>query len=362
MATLSELHELGGQSPWLDNLRRDWIKNGELARWVHDGIRGVTSNPTIFQRAMTSSDAYHEQLRTLVADGVDLEDSYWRLVISDIVDAASVLAPVYENSNGEDGYVSVEVSPELANDTQATIDAARKLHAQINQPNVMIKVPATAEGIPAIETLTAEGINVNITLIFSLARYGEVMAAYLNGLEAATGDLSKIRSVASFFVSRVDTEVDARLAQIAPPDTELYGQAAVAQAKLAYGLFQQAFDTSRWQALAARGANKQRPLWASTSTKNPAYADTLYVDALIGPESVNTLPESTIAAFLDHGTIARTIDTDLAAAENTFEKLEALGISFADVANKLEIDGVDSFKKSFNDVLDTLQGVRQSFL
>lgn len=361
MSQLSELFEVGGQSPWLDNLRRDWIYNGELEAWIGRGIRGITSNPTIFQKAMTSTDAYHSQLQELISQGLDLEASYWKLVVTDIADAAALLTPVYEQSRGVDGYVSVEVSPELANSTEATITAARHLRAQISAPNVMIKVPATPEGIPAISVLTAEGINVNVTLIFGLSRYVQVMEAYLSGLEACSGDLSEIHSVASFFISRVDTEVDQRLRDVGIGGQDLLGKAAVAQARLAYQLFQETFQGSRWEALEQHGANKQRPLWASTSTKNPNYPDTLYVDSLVGPNSVNTIPEATINAFLDHGTVSRTIDHDLADAKDTFDALATCNVSIEEVAHKLEREGVNSFKQSFNDVLAALEKVSRSF-
>jgi transaldolase len=294
----------------------------------------------------------------LVDGGMSIEDSYWALVTKDIDDALSIMRPVYDESDGVDGYVSVEVDPSLALDTNGTIDAARRLRSTIEPPNLYVKIPATAEGIPAIRQMIAEGCNINITLIFSLDRYLEVIDAYLDGLEQFAqngGDLSKVASVASFFVSRVDTEVDRRLEAIGTPDAlAARGSAAVAQAQVAYSLFTERFRGPRWQQLQARGARVQRPLWASTSTKNPTYRDTLYVDTLIGPDSVNTLPEATIEAFEDHGVVARTVDADPGAAKATLDRLGELGIDLADVAQVLEDEGVSAFVKSFDEVLTTL--------
>ena len=306
MTKLRRLYDVQGQSPWLDNLTRTYLRDGTLARFVDDGIRGVTANPTIFARAIEGSDAYDQQFASLTAGGTNVESAYWELVIDDVRQALELLRPTFNGSAGTDGFVSIEVAPELARDTQGTITAARDLHTRIDEPNLFVKIPATAEGIPAIRTMTAEGRNINVTLIFSLSRYGEVIGAYRSGLEeyaGAGGDVGGVHSVASFFVSRVDTEVDQRLEAIGTDEAlELRGQAAVAQAKLAYRLFTERFSGPRWQRLARLGAHLQRPLWASTSTKNPTYPDTLYVDQLIGPNTVNTLPEPTIAAFEDHGT------------------------------------------------------------
>ena len=355
MTALVELHRAGGQSPWLDNLKRSWITGGELARWVERGCRGVTSNPTIFQKAMTSGDAYDGELAELAAGGAGTEESYWQLVTGDIGAALAVLRPVHDASGGVDGYVSVEVAPELAHDAAATVEAARQLHDRIDAPNLYVKVPATAAGVEALRTLTAEGRSINVTLIFSLARYEEVIEAYLAGLESRPGDLSGVSGVASFFVSRVDTEVDRRLAAVGTPAAEaLQGRIAVAQAKLAYATFRRCFSGARWEALAARGARLQRPLWASTSTKNPAYPDTLYVDNLIGPDTVNTLPEATIEAFEDHGTVARTIDADVDAAGEALAALATAGVDLAEVAEVLEAEGVAAFAKSFDELLDSL--------
>jgi transaldolase len=355
MTRLQELHTQYDQSPWLDNLKRGWITSGELRRWVGNGIRGITSNPTIFQKAMSSGTDYDEQLRALIGKGRSVEDSYWDLVTKDIHDALGILRPVYDESAGIDGYVSVEVDPGLARDTKGTIAAARHLWDVIDRPNLYVKIPATAEGVPAIRDMIAEGRNINITLIFSLERYIEVIEAYLSGLEARKGDLSQVASVASFFVSRVDTETDRRLDSIGTPEAlALRGKAAVAQAKLAYELFQSRFSGARWKALVARGARVQRPLWASTSTKNPAYPDTLYVDELIGPDTVNTLPEATITAFEDHGRLARTIDKDVDGARQTLAQLAAVGVDLADVTRVLEDEGVAAFEKSLDEVLASL--------
>ncbi|MBT3248697.1 MAG: transaldolase [Actinobacteria bacterium] len=355
MSRLHDLFNQQGQSPWLDNLRRSWVASGELQNWVDRGVRGITSNPSIFEKAMTGTDAYDEQLRELKASGASIEESYWALVVSDIEGALGVLRPLYEASDGVDGFVSVEVDPTLAPDTEGTITAARALHQRIDQPNVYIKIPATQAGIPAIEQMIAEGRSVNVTLIFSLSRYQAVMEAYLSGLERCPGDLSAVSSVASFFISRTETEVDNRLDALGTPEASaLKGQGAVAQGQAAYHLFLETFTGPRWEALVARGAKVQRPLWASTSTKNPDYSDTLYVDALIGPDTVNTLPDNTLAAFADHGTVARTVDADPAQAHQVLASLEALGVSMEDVSQVLEDEGVAAFVKSFDDLLANL--------
>ncbi len=360
MARIEKLHSEQGQSPWLDNLRRGWLTGGEMQAWLDRGVRGLTSNPSIFAKAMTETDEYDADLRQLVADGKSVNEAYWDLVVDDIQAALALLNPIFESSGGEDGYVSVEVSPNLAHQTEATIAAARELDGRLQAPNLYIKVPATVEGIPAIETLIGEGISVNVTLIFGLERYAAVMEAYIAGLETYAkahpdADLGSISSVASFFVSRVDVEVDRRLNDIGTPEAAaLKGQAAVANAQIAYQNFEKTFSGPRWDALAARGARYQRPLWASTSTKDPSYPDTLYVDTLIGPNTVNTLPDGTINAFEDHGTLARTIDANIAATYATVEKLAAVGIDLEEVADKLEAEGVASFAKAFDGVLETL--------
>jgi transaldolase len=359
MTKLQRLYHEQGQSPWLDNLTRVHLSDGTLGRMVADGIRGVTANPTILAKAIEGSDAYDEQFSTLVAKGRTVEDAYWDLVVDDIAGALGVLRPTFDAGGGTDGFVSIEVAPEIARDTDATIAAARDLHERIDRPNLFVKIPATAEGVPAIQAMIAEGRSINITLIFSLGRYAEVIEAYLAGLEALArrgGDLASVHSVASFFVSRVDTEVDRRLDAIGGGEAlALRGRAAVAQAKLAYRLFRDRFAGERWERLAAQGARLQRPLWASTSTKNPAYPDTLYVDDLIGPDTVNTLPEATIAAFEDHGTVARTIDRGVDDAGAVMRALAAAGVDMDDVGRVLEDQGVAAFHESFDHVLHTLQ-------
>jgi len=345
-----------GQSPWLDNLKRGYITSGELKRKVEDGIRGITSNPTIFAKAIEGGSDYDKQFQSLVGQKTSVEDAYWSMVIDDILHALDILQPVHAESGGEDGFVSIEVAPAIARHTDTTIASARELHERINRPNLYVKIPATAEGIPAIRQMVSEGRNINITLIFSLDRYDQVIEAYLSGLEAYDGDLSKVHSVASFFVSRVDTEVDRRLEAIGTDEAlDLRGQAAVAQAKLAYQLFRQRFQGGRWEELKARGANVQRPLWASTSTKNPEYSDLLYVETLIGPYTVNTMPEQTIEAFEDHGTIARTVDEGIHVAEGVFESLERIGIDMDDVGRVLEDEGVATFSKSFDELISALE-------
>jgi transaldolase len=360
MERLIRLYEDFGQSPWLDNLKRGYLTSGQLAALRDGGIRGVTSNPTIFQKAISGSADYDDQFRDIAGDEGPVLDDYWTLVTADIAGACDVLDPVYESSGGRDGFVSVEVAPGLAHDAAGTATAARGLHERIARRNLMVKIPATAAGIAPIREMISEGRNINITLIFSLERYQEVMDAYLDGLEAyaaiAGADLSHVASVASFFVSRVDTEVDRRLEAIGTPAAlELRGKAAIAQAKLAYQRFRATFTGPRWQALADRGAQLQRPLWASTSTKNPEYPDTLYVDELIGPDTVNTLPDATIEAFADHGTLARRVDADVDAAEDVWARLGEVGVDMADVADQLEREGVSSFQKSFDELLAALE-------
>jgi len=356
MTRLTDLHTDFDQSPWLDNVRRDWIRNGEMERWRQRGVRGVTSNPTIFQKAISSGDSYDAQFGELLDAGSSVLESYWEMVVSDIRDTLAIFRPVFDSSNGVDGFVSVEVSPLLARDTEGTITAARHLDDLIDAPNLYIKIPGTVEGLPAITAVIAEGRSVNVTLLFSLSRYREVMEAYISGLEQHDGDLSTVSSVASFFISRVDAETDARLDAIGTPEAlELRGKAAVANAQLAYQAFLETFSGSRWDALAARGARVQRPLWASTSTKNPTYPDTLYIDTLIGPLTVNTIPDATLADFEDHGTLARTLDADVIAARSILDRLSAVGVDLDDVTDKLERDGVASFTASFDDLIATLE-------
>jgi transaldolase len=359
MGTLHDLYDQQGQSPWLDNLKRAWLESGEVQRWIDRGVRGITSNPSIFQKAIEASEDYTPQLAELIASGASVEEAYWALVVADIEQALTLLRPVYDTSSGIDGYVSVEVDPRLARDTSGTEAQARELWERIDRPNLYVKIPATVEGLPAIRSMIGEGRNINVTLIFSLERYSAVMEAYVSGLEdavaAGTEDLSGISSVASFFISRVDTEVDRRLlADGSPEARELIGTAAVAQGQIAYAMFRSVFSGPRWEALAARGARVQRPLWASTSTKNPDFPDTLYVDTLIGPDSVNTLPDATLAAFEDHGTVARTVDGDPEGARHRWHLLGEL-VDLDEVARVLEAEGVASFEKSFEDLLSVLE-------
>ncbi|XP_027100459.1 uncharacterized protein LOC113751427 [Coffea eugenioides] len=352
--TLHDLYEKQGQSPWYDNLCRPVT---DLLPLIESGVRGVTSNPAIFQKAISTSNAYNEQFRELVQAGKDIESAYWELVVKDIQDACKLFEPIYDETDGGDGYVSVEVSPGLADDTQGTIEAAKWLHKKVQRPNVYIKIPATAPCIPSIKEVIASGISVNVTLIFSLARYEGVIDAYLDGLEASgLSDLSRVTSVASFFVSRVDTLVDKMLEKIGTPEAlDLRGKAANAQAALAYQVYQKKFSGPRWEALVKKGAKKQRLLWASTSVKNPAYPDTLYVAPLIGPDTVSTMPDQALQAFIDHGTVGRTIDANVSEAEGIYSALEKLGIEWSYVGSQLELEGVDSFKKSFDSLLDSLQ-------
>lgn len=360
---LQQLHTEQDQSPWLDNLKRGWVTSGELERWVERGVRGITSNPTIFQKAIEASDAYDDQFRGLIGGGETVELSYWDLVTTDIRSALAILRPVHDASDGIDGYVSIEVDPGLARDTAGTIEAARHLHATIDQPNLYVKIPGTAEGLPAIQTMIGEGHSINVTLLFSLTRYAEVIEAYLAGLEACPhDDLSGISSVASFFVSRVDTETDRRLEAIGSDQAlALRGKVAVANAQLAYKLFLEKFTGPRWEALAAKGARVQRPLWASTSTKNPAYRDTLYVHDLIGPNTVNTMPDQTLEAFLDHGVVARTVDADFDTAQKVLDDLAEVGVDIDDVTRTLEDEGVAAFSKSFDELLASLETKAESF-
>jgi transaldolase len=359
---MTKLHDLSdqlGQSPWLDNLKRGWITGGELQRWVDNGVRGVTSNPTIFQKAMAGGHDYDDQFGDLVSGGRSVEDSYWAMAVTDIEDALRIMRPVHDASDGEDGFVSIELAPGIALETESSIDAARRLHETIDEPNLYVKIPGTEAGVPAVQAMIAEGRSINVTLLFGLERYGQIIEAYIAGLETladAGADLTAVRSVASFFVSRVDTEVDRRLDDIGTEEAAaLKGQAAVANAKLAYQLFLDRFSGDRWTRLRALGANVQRPLWASTSTKNPEYPDTLYVDTLIGPDTVNTMPEATLEAFEDHGELLRTIDTEPDQARAVFDRLDALGIDMDDVASTLEQEGVASFSKSYDELITSLE-------
>lgn len=355
---LIALHDELGQSPWIDNLTRNDLVSGRLSGLIRRGVRGLTSNPTIFQKAIQGSDAYDGQFAAELAVSPDIRRAYWELVIRDIHGALDLFEPLHRDSGGADGFVSVEVDPSLAHDGAGTLAAARSLHDRIDRPNVMIKIPATPEGLPAIRSMIAEGRHVNVTLIFSLERYDDVIEAHISGLEdrAASGlPVAGVASVASFFISRVDTEVDRRLEAIGGAALGLRGTAAVNQAKIAHALAVSRYSGPRWERLAALGAVPQRPLWASTSTKNPAYPDTLYVDALIGSGTVNTLPESTLEAFDDHGTCARTVDLDMERARSEWERLTDAGVDMSDVASVLEREGVSSFVASFDDLLASLR-------
>jgi transaldolase len=355
MTKLQDLYNDGGQSPWLDNLRRDWIQGGELARWVERGVRGITSNPSIFEKAMTGQDTYDEQFTQLLADGQSVTDAFWSMAITDIESATALFRPVFDESDGLDGFVSLEVQPDVANDTDATTKLALELHRRIDEPNLYVKIPGTAAGLASIQAVIAAGKSVNVTLLFGLERYGEVIEAYLSGLEACEGDLSGVSSVASFFVSRVDVEIDKRLEAIdTPAALALRGKAAVANAQLAYELFEQRFAGDRWAALVERGARVQRPLWASTSAKNPDYSRTLYVDTLIAPHTVNTMPEATLDAFEARGTVARTADANYVGARRVLAELATVGVDLGDVTHKLEVDGVASFSEAFTDLLSSL--------
>lgn len=359
MTKLRQLHDEYGQSPWLDNVKRSYLTGDELKRLIVAGIRGVTTNQTIFTKAILESTDYDNEYETAILSGSGVKEAYWRLVLSDIRTALGLLRPLYDESMGADGFVSVELDPALAADTVRTIYAARDLHRRINEPNLLVKIPATAEGIPAIQRMIAEGRSVNVTLIFSLARYWQVIEAYMSGLEehvAAGGDASVVHSVASLFVGRVDTEVDRRLDAIGSEEAlALRGRAAIAQARVAYRSYRTAFSGGRWEALALRGGRVQRPLWASTATKSAKYPDTMYVDNLIGPGTVNTLPETTIAAFEDHGRLSRTIDTNVDEAIDTMERIAAVGVDLADVGRTLEARGVAKFAESMDEVMTILK-------
>jgi transaldolase len=361
---LTDLFTVTGQSPWLDNLKREYIVNGDFARVLASGIRGLTSNPTIFQKAIQGSALYDDQFFKSVQRGLTTEETYWELVVSDIIGALDIFGPLYVSSSGLDGYVSVEVSPGLAQDMDGTVAASQELQDRIARPNVMIKVPATKVCIPAIEEIISRGINVNVTLIFGLDRYQEVMDAYIRGLQRLgktnPSKVQEVASVASFFISRVDSEVDKRLDANGTQDAlDLRGKAAIAQAKIAYEMFEQTFSGEAWRSLAKLGAQVQRPLWASTSTKNPDYPDTMYVDELIGPHSVNTLPDATMDAFSDHGSIAETITSNVNGARKVLDDLSRLGIDMTSVAQQLEHDGVLSFQQSFNELLAVLEAKRK---
>ncbi|NNC10506.1 transaldolase [Planctomonas sp. JC2975] len=349
-----------GVSIWLDDLSRERITSGGLQKLIDTrNVVGVTTNPTIFATALSKGESYDEQVRELAAAGKDVHEAVFEITTTDVRNAADVFAPVYEASAGKDGRVSIEVEPGLAHDAAGTIAQAKQLWAKVDKPNAMIKIPATVEGLEAIAAVTAEGISVNVTLIFSLERHREVINAYLTGLERAKEagiDLSTIRSVASFFVSRVDTEIDKRLTAIGTQEAlALKGKSAVANARLAYQVFEQAFDSERAKVLLAAGANKQRPLWASTGVKDPAFPDTLYVTTLVAPDEVNTMPEKTLEATFDHGDITgNTIEGTYDESNEVLNQIAALGISYDDVTQTLEDEGVSKFIVSWDELLDTV--------
>jgi transaldolase len=362
---MTRLHELAGmgQSIWYDNIRRALLDSGEMQSLIDQGVTGVTSNPSIFEKAIAGSTDYDEALSRLVEEGKSVEEIYEILAIEDIQRTADLLRPIYERTEGLDGYISLEVSPTLAHDTKGSIEEAKRLYRQVDRPNVMIKIPATQAGIPAIETLIGEGINVNVTLIFSLINYEAVAEAYIKGLQSLAqrgGDLRKVASVASFFISRVDSAVDRELEAI--EETELLGKIAIANAKIAYARFKTIFSGERWEQLAQAGARAQRPLWASTSAKNPLYPDTLYVDGLIGAQTVNTIPPSTLQAYLDHGAVSRTLDENLDDAEAQLQRLEELGVDLDAITEKLQDDGVEAFAKSFETLLSSVAEKQEQLL
>jgi transaldolase len=363
MTPLKQLAEQG-QSVWIDFLSRRFVQDGGLAGLVRDGVVGVTSNPTIFQAAIAEGDAYDAQIRELSATESDPKEIFIALARDDIRDACDVLRPVWDAGNGKDGWVSLEVDPNLAHDTERTIAEAKRLHALVEKPNLFIKIPATREGLPAIEETIAAGIPVNVTLIFSLERHREVAEAYVRGLQRLVeggGDPSRIASVASFFVSRVDTEADKRLDELGGHD-ELKGTLAIANAKLAYVTYDEVFSGAEWEKLAAAGATAQRCLWASTSTKNPEYRDVIYVEELIGPDTVNTMPRETVDAFQDHGNVERTLDRDVEGARAVLQAFADAGIAYDDVVQTLEREGVEKFAKSFRELFADLEAKRDQLV
>jgi transaldolase len=363
---MTPLHDLAalGQSVWIDYLSRPFLQRGELSELIGEGVAGVTSNPTIFQGAIAEGDSYDDQIKELIATESEPKEIFLALARDDIRAALDELRPVFDATNGQDGRVSLEVDPNLAHDTQATIDEAARLSALVDRPNLYVKIPATREGLPAIEETIAAGIAVNVTLIFSLQRHREVAEAYVRGLRRlidSGGDPASVASVASFFVSRVDTEADRRLDEIGGYD-ELKGKLAIANAKLAYETYDEVFSGPAWDELAAKGATPQRCLWASTSTKNPEYRDVLYVEELIGPDTVNTMPRETVAAFIDHGRVERTLDRDIEGARRVFELFAEAGIDYDDVVETLEREGVDKFAKSFQALFADLEAKRDQLV
>jgi transaldolase len=362
VSKLQRLAELG-QSIWLDYIHRELLASGGLKEWIERGLRGVTSNPSIFDKAISGGSIYDDDLRGLVAEKESVSEIYEALVLDDIGQAAGILYPAYVETKGLDGYVSLEANPNLAYDAGKTVDEIRHFHAALGRPNVMYKVPATSVGYEAIETLIADGININITLIFSLDQYESVADAYMSGLEkrvSAGRDISQIASVASFFVSRVDTAVDRALYELR--ETDIMGRIAIANAKMAYARFQELLGTQRWQRLADCGARIQRPLRGSTSTKNPSYPDTLYVDSLIGEHTVNTVPPETLRAYLDHGRVASTITKGMAEAKAHLARLAELGIDLDEITDQLLVDGVDAFAESYESLMETISAKKKQLV
>jgi len=352
---LKKLQEIG-QSVWMDSLSRDDIQNGNLQRMMEDGVLGVTSNPTIFQQAIAQSELYDEELQELAEKTDDAKEIFRRIAVRDIQDACDIFMPVYDQTEHKDGYVSLEVAPELAFDTEGTITRARLVWEMVDRPNLLVKIPATKEGLPAIEESIAAGISVNVTLIFSLERYRAVAQAYIRGLERLVeggGDPSKVASVASFFVSRVDTETDRRLEEVGRE--HLKGRLAIDNAKIVYQEFKKIFSGPRWESLESRGATKQRPLWASTSTKTPEYKDTIYVDNLIGPETVNTMPLSTLKATMNHAEVRPTLDEGIEEARKLFEELKEASVDYDEVVEVLEKEGVQKFVDSYSELIEEIE-------
>ncbi|GAC1318171.1 MAG: hypothetical protein NVSMB25_07210 [Thermoleophilaceae bacterium] len=361
---LEQLSDLG-QSVWIDYLSRDALRDGELERLIREeSVVGVTSNPTIFEKAMTSGDAYDDQMREVMEHEEDGKEVFLALAVRDVVEACDLFKQVWDRDDGRDGYVSLEVDPRLAFDADGTLEEATRLHGMVDRANLLVKIPATEPGLEAIEEAIARGISINVTLIFSLERYEQVAHAYIRGLERFVeggGDPRGLASVASFFVSRVDSECDRRLDEMGGHD-ELKGKLAIANAKLAYKAYNDIFAGERWQRLAERGATPQRCLWASTSTKNPEYRDVIYVEELIGRDTVNTMPQETVDAFQDHGVAEATLERDLDAAERVLADLRAAGIDYDDVTATLEREGVEKFKDSFESLLENVKEKRDSFV
>ena len=352
---LGKMHTLG-QAPWVDELSREDIKNGGLQRMIDDGIVGITSNPSIFQKAIGGSDLYDDQLQELARREDDPKEMFWHIARDDIRDACDLFMPVYERTGGEDGFVSLEVQPDIAHDIQATIEEAARLHEMVDKPNLFVKIPATLQGVVAIEEMISRGKSINVTLIFSLERYREVARAYIRGIKRLVesgGDPSGVRSVASFFVSRIDTEADKRLEELGADD--LKGKLAIANAKLAYQIYKQVFGGSRWWSLEERGANRQRLLWASTSTKNPDYPDVMYPENLVGPETVDTMPKSTIGAVMDHAEIRPTLEEGVERAEELLKQLREVGLDYEDVTDVLEQEGIQKFAEPFHQLLQEIE-------